>query len=121
VEFENRLIHLSLALEEIAVSLATRRLELTAELDRLTAPPAEGASIGFGKRVGEGTTEAVERLATTATARSIAASIADVDRALVKVEAGTYGVCDSCGDPIPEARLEALPATSLCVSCASKA
>jgi len=111
---------LSHPLEEVAVSLKVRRKELTAELDRLTEPPAEGSSIGFGKRVGEGTTEAVERLATTATARSIAASIADIDRALVKVEAGTYGVCDSCGDPIPEARLEALPATALCVSCASK-
>ncbi len=112
---------ISLALEETVASLKARRVELTAELERLTKPPAEGSSIGFGKRVGEGTTEAVERFATTATARSIAASIADIDRALVKVEAGTYGVCDSCGDPIPEARLEALPATALCVSCASKA
>lgn len=112
---------ISLALEETVASLKARRVELTAELERLTKPPAEGSSIGFGKRVGEGTTEAVERFATTATARSIAASIADIDRALVKVEAGTYGVCDSCGDPIPEARLEVLPATALCVSCASKA
>jgi DnaK suppressor protein len=112
---------LSKALESTAVSLNARREELTAELDRLTEPPAEGSSIGFGKRVGEGTTEAVERLATTATARSIAASIKDIDRALVKVDAGTYGVCDSCGDPIPEARLDALPATALCVSCATKA
>jgi RNA polymerase-binding transcription factor DksA len=36
----------------------------------------------------------VERLSTTATARSIAASIADIDQALEKVEAGTYGLCD---------------------------
>lgn len=101
------------------VSLKARRLDLSAELERLTEPPAQGASIGFGKRIGDGTTEAVERLATTATARSIAASIADIDRALSKIEAGTYGVCDSCGDPIGEARLEALPAAALCVTCAS--
>jgi DnaK suppressor protein len=121
VEFDNRLNPLINPLKEVAVSLKGRRVELTAELERLTKPPAEGASIGFGKRVGEGTTEAVERLATTATARSIAGSIADIDRALTKVDAGTYGVCDSCGDPIPEARLEALPATALCVICATKA
>jgi DnaK suppressor protein len=114
-------VAINVALEETAAFLRARRVELTADLDRLTEPPAEGSSIGFGKRVGEGTSEAVERLATTATARSIAASIKDIDRALVKVETGTYGFCDSCGDPIPEARLEALPATALCVSCASKA
>jgi RNA polymerase-binding transcription factor len=111
---------LSHALKEVAVSLKARRIELAAELERLTAPPAEGASVGFGKRIGDGTTEAVERLATTATARSLAASIKDIDRALIKIEEGTYGVCDSCGEPIAEARLEALPAAALCVVCASK-
>jgi len=79
----------------------------------------EGASVGFGKRIGDGTTEAVERLATTATARSIAASIKDIDKAIEKAEAGTYGSCESCGNPIGEARLEALPASSLCIGCAS--
>ena len=96
-----------------------RRNVLQAELDRLTEPPEEGASIGFGKRIGEGTTEAVERLATTATARSIAASIKDVDRALGKLEEGTYGSCELCGKAIGEARLEALPASVRCIECAS--
>lgn len=100
--------------------LRSRRRELAAELARLTEPPAEGAAVAFGKRVGDGTTEAVERLATTATARSIAASIADVDRALQKVQDDTYGICDRCGNVIPEARLEALPATAVCVGCASR-
>lgn len=98
--------------------LAARRIELSLELDKLTAPPEEGASVGFGKRVGDGTTEAVERLATTATARSLAASIADIDRALAKIDAGSYGFCDMCGGEIAKARLEALPATSLCIDCA---
>jgi DnaK suppressor protein len=104
---------------DIEALLRSRRHELAAELARLTEPPAEGASVAFGKRVGDGTTEAVERLATTATARSIAASIADVDRALQKVQDDTYGICDRCGNVIPKARLEALPATAVCVGCAS--
>jgi RNA polymerase-binding transcription factor DksA len=62
----------------------------------------------------------VERLSTTATARSIAASIADIDRALEKVEAGTYGLCDECGAPIGDTRLEALPAATLCVICSGR-
>ncbi len=101
--------------------LRSRRAELVAELDRLTEPPTEGVAVGFGKRVGDGTTEAVERLATTAMARSLSASITDIDRALEKLDEGTYGVCARCGEQIPAARLEALPATTLCVSCASAA
>ena len=69
--------------------------ELSAELDRLTEPPAGGVNLSFGKRIGDGTTEAVERISSTAAARSIAASIAEVDRALAKMAEGTYGVCDS--------------------------
>jgi DnaK suppressor protein len=105
--------------KDIQQALRGRRHELLAELERLTEPPQAGASVAFGKRVGDGTTEAVERLATTATARSIAGSIADIDRALEKIEEGTYGLCDDCGEVIPDARLEALPASALCVRCAS--
>ena len=106
-------------LSDVVEALEARRDELSAELERLTEPPSEGAGVGFGKRVGDGTTEAVERLATTATARSIYGSIEDIDRALEKVTEGTYGVCDMCGEPIAAARIEALPASALCVSCAA--
>jgi RNA polymerase-binding transcription factor DksA len=102
----------------LEASLRARRDELAAELERLTAPPEPGATVSFGKRVGDGTTEAVERIATTATARSIAASLADTERALQKLADGTYGTCDSCGEPIGAARLEAMPAKVVCVECA---
>ena len=105
-------------MSDIATELRSRRAQLAAELERLTEPPAEGAAVSFGKRVGDGTAEAVERLATTATARSLSASIADIDRALDKIEEGSYGTCDDCGRPIAPARLEALPATPFCVDCA---
>ena len=105
-------------MDHLSNVLLARRGELSAELDRLTQPPQEGASVSFGKRVGDGTTEAVERLATTAAARSISNSIKEIDAALAKIESGTYGVCDRCGEPIGEARLDARPATIHCVSCA---
>lgn len=47
------------------------------------------------------------------------AALSDVDRALVRLEAGTYGVCVSCGEQIPPARLEAVPSTDHCVNCPS--
>jgi DnaK suppressor protein len=105
--------------EEARVLLTRRREELGSELERLTAPPDATASVSFGKRVGDGTSEAVERLATTAAARSIAASLTEIDRALEKLDDGTYGICDGCGRGIPEARLEVRPASALCVECAS--
>lgn len=106
-------------LERIVISLRERRDRLAGELARLTEPPEQGAGIGFGKRVGDGTSEAVERISTTATARSIAASIREIDIAIERFEKGRYGVCEMCGEPIPAERLEARPATTTCVKCAA--
>ena len=103
---------------DLEAELNRRRRDLVAELDRLTEPPEAGASIGFGKRVGDGTSEAVERLATTAVARSLASSIEDIDAALLRLAAGTYAYCEVCGEEIPRERLLARPAASRCVLCA---
>ncbi len=43
-----------------------------------------------------------------------------VERALDRIEKGEYGICESCGEPIPVARLEVLPYATLCVACAAK-
>lgn len=102
------------------VALETRRAELVAELASITARPREPmAAVSFGKRVGDGTTEAVERLNKVAAAEGLQSMLVDVERALVKLDVGTYGVCDSCGRAIPDERLEARPWSVLCVSCAS--
>jgi len=104
----------------VADELRTRRDELASELDEMTAVERDPhASVSFGKRIGEGTTEAVERLNRVGTARELGAMLEDVDRALQKLEEGTYGICDRCGRLIPEARLEARPWSVLCVDCAA--
>ena len=41
----------------------------------------------------------------------------NIDKALVKIEDGTFGICDSCAEEIPIKRLEARPETTLCVRC----
>jgi RNA polymerase-binding transcription factor DksA len=46
-------------------------------------------------------------------------ALADIDDAIVRLDAGTYGACHECGTPIPVARLEAMPAARLCITCAS--
>ena len=106
--------------ERIASELRARRDELGTELGVVTTVERDPeAAVSFGKRVGDGTTEAVERLNRVGTARELSAMLADVERALVKLEDGTYGICDRCGRLIPEARLEARPWSVLCVDCAA--
>ena len=46
------------------------------------------------------------------------AELGDVSRALARVDAGEYGICTSCGEPINPGRLEALPYAELCIACA---
>lgn len=50
---------------------------------------------------------------------SLNESLHDLDDALAKLDAGTYGECEHCGAEIGEARLEAMPAARLCIACAS--
>jgi DnaK suppressor protein len=105
----------------IRTALERRRDELRAELATLTRVTRDpSATIGFGKRVGEGTNEAISRIERVAQADALTATLADVDRALAKLDEGTYGICDRCGKTISEERLEARPWTALCVACASK-
>jgi DnaK suppressor protein len=40
-----------------------------------------------------------------------------VERALARLDQGTYGSCENCGNPIPKARLQAFPKMTLCVTC----
>jgi DnaK suppressor protein len=102
------------------VVLERHLAELDAQLAELTAVPRDPmGAVSFGKRIGEGTTEAVDRLAKVGAADTLAALRADVVRALDKVSEGTYGICDRCGALIPDERLEARPASILCVRCAS--
>jgi len=103
-----------------AEELHVRREQLLAELGVVTTVERDpDASVSFGKRVGDGTTEAVERLNRVGTARELDAMLRDVDRALQKLEEGTYGICDRCGKLIPEERLDARPWSVLCVEDAA--
>jgi DnaK suppressor protein len=105
----------------IKPALLARLESLDGELAELTTVPRDPATaISFGKRVGDGTTEAIDRMTKVGTAEQLAVIRADVVRALEKIEDGTYGLCDRCGALIPEERLEARPWSVLCISCASR-
>lgn len=107
-------------MEDIVTALEDKRDRLVAELARLASPPSEQSGISFGKRVGDGTSIAVDRLVDVAAHDRLQAVLADVERALTKLEDGSYGRCDGCGAEISAERLEALPWAALCVGCAGR-
>src|SRR4051794_15504919 len=105
----------------IARTLTDRLESLDAELTELTAVPRDPVTaVSFGKRIGDGTTEAIDRMTKIGTADQLAVMRTDVVRALAKIDEGTYGLCDRCSGMIPDERLEARPWAVLCVSCAAR-
>ncbi len=100
--------------------LKSEQKRLMEELEQLKASvrPAEERREGspFGKREEEAT-ESFELERRLTLEKSMREQLTAVEHALQKFEDGTYGLCDSCGQPIDPARLEALPQASLCLRC----
>jgi len=105
-------------LHEERVSYLRQAEELKAEADSL-ALEHEPGDVQFDEEGGEGGTSNVDRELDLILSAQARAAIAEIDRALEKIESGTYGACEQCGQPIPEARLEALPYAAMCVACKS--
>jgi DnaK suppressor protein len=109
-----------LDLDEVRRALEERLAGLRSRERELKRPPERGADISFGKRIGEGTNEAIGRLTDVGVAEGLEHLEARVVRALEKLDEGTYGICDSCGEPIPAPRLRFAPESALCVTCAKR-
>lgn len=95
--------------------LAARERSLEDELAELTKPAGEVGAISFGKRVGDGTAMAVDRLAAVSAQEHLLAMLAEVRRARGRLADGTYGRCEVCGERLPEERLEVRPWAVRCV------
>jgi RNA polymerase-binding transcription factor DksA len=105
-------------------ALRARRERMTAQVAALERAFAalvaatEGANTD-DEHDPEGATIAFERSQLTASLNAARAELVEVDRALERVAAGTYGRCVVCGRPIGDARLEARPTATTCLSCAT--
>jgi DnaK suppressor protein len=108
----------TLDLAAIERELRVQHADLVARLSQFAAAPERGSGLGFGKRIGDGTIEAVSRMTDAGVGETLEPAEARVRRALAKLEEGTYGVCDRCGGPIAPARLRFAPASVLCIACA---
>jgi DnaK suppressor protein len=97
-------------------------LQRVAALEREFAGLAEAASAGGtdDEHDPEGATLAFERQHAAALLEQAREQVAAVDAALARLEAGRYGVCERCGQPIGDDRLAARPVARTCVRCAAR-
>ncbi|MBJ7334321.1 MAG: TraR/DksA C4-type zinc finger protein [Thermoleophilia bacterium] len=110
------------------MELAVPTTALSAERARI-AQDLEQYSIGAGRdrdradRLGTGSDDAVATLEDEldeGVIDDLQANLEEVDAALSRIAAGSYGVCIDCGEAIPEKRLTALPASARCIECQRK-
>ena len=81
----------------------------------------EGGSLDFDEGFADSGQVTAERGEVDALATNLLENLRDVDDALTKLDAGSYGLCEVCGRPIAEARLEAMPSARTCIEHASTA
>jgi DnaK suppressor protein len=105
---------------KIKDQLATEADALRAEIERAESDIASRLGDAVGDAgddqadAGAKTFEREHELALTHNAREL---LAQTERAIARIESGTYGTCESCGEAIGKARLQAFPRATLCVKC----
>lgn len=102
--------------EQKKEKLHKEHAETLAELDRLR----EYLRGEVDADADEADPDIYEREKTVALIRALENKLGSIEEALRLAEKGTYGICESCGEKIDPARLEALPHTTLCVKCKSQ-
>ena len=106
-------------LEEERETYVRQAHDLAAEAEAL-ASEREPGDTQFDEESGEGDTLNVERERDLALSASATQAVEEIDRALRRMDAGSYGICERCGKKIAVARLEALPFAALCIECKSR-
>jgi len=93
--------------------------EQLANLGHGASADGDGGALDFDENFADSGQVTAERGEVDALAGNLLEALRDVDDAIAKLERGDYGTCESCGRPIAESRLEAMPSARLCISCAS--
>ena len=104
-------------LEAVRITLRDERDHLRHQLSELGVG---GEGMAFDENFADSGQVAAEKGEHRVLANSIQEALADVDRALLKLDQGTYGRCEGCQAEITPPRLEAMPATRYCIDCASR-
>lgn len=108
----------SLSLVPDQTLLSTLRDRLDNERERLRNQIADllpGGALSYDENFADSGQVAAEQGENTALLNQMREQLQDIEHALAKFDKGTYGVCERCGEPIAEPRLEAMPATRYCI------
>jgi RNA polymerase-binding protein DksA len=110
-------------LKALRTKILLERERLVTDLDSLeestssTSRDASGDLSSYSSHMADQGTDAMEREKAFLFASVKRKRLEEIDLALQRMDAGTFGVCESCGKDIPPKRLERVPDASLCVSC----
>ena len=99
--------------------LEQERDSLAAQLSELGFSGTEHHGLAYDSNFADTSQVTAERGEAAALATELRSALGDVERALEKLDKGTYGVCERCGKAIAPARLEAKPGVQTCIECAS--
>ena len=110
-------------LDEFRRRLDDERKILHTQLVDIGVDPATGAPNGdqFEQGFADSGQATAEKVHVISTAERLLETMREVDAALERMDKGTYGRCESCGDTIPGERLDARPVARLCVTCKRRA
>jgi DnaK suppressor protein len=101
---------------ELHVQLQETEKQLKAQLQEIKRMVREDG-VGYSNHMADVGTEVFEQARDIAVAKQLQQTYDAIHRALEKFDDGTYGICESCGDIIELARLEALPSARFCMTC----
>jgi RNA polymerase-binding protein DksA len=105
------------AYDELKIELEQQRSQL---LDDLAEDRSHAESgMGYGTHQADDASLAYDQAADLSLRRNTERLLYQIERALTRMEEGTYGICRQCGKPIDLARLRAIPHTRYCMTCAS--
>jgi DnaK suppressor protein len=123
-----------MAIPKVSIPIEVFRARLEAERERLLVELATqttngavngqvvgGEHAGYGNHMADDASEVFEQEKNLALQKNLEELLSKVERALRKFDQGTYGLCETCGQPIDPARLEALPQATHCLPCKQKA
>ncbi|MEO8423346.1 MAG: TraR/DksA family transcriptional regulator [Actinomycetota bacterium] len=107
--------------ERMRLALTEQRAQLRREIAEQGADP-DSDDVSFGDDAGfsDRSHSTQERSRLISVVQSLRSNLAEVERALGRIDTGTYGTCERCGKPIDPARLEARPWALLCMDCKQK-
>lgn len=113
-------------LQLMKTKLLAERERLVADLDALeestatTPKDSSGDLSSYSSHMADQGSDSMEREKAFLFASVKRRRVDEIDSALTRIEAGTFGVCESCGKTIPLKRLERMPGASLCIECKEK-